>query len=297
MDNEQANAAPASPLADRMRPRTLDEFIGQSGTSSGQGRLLAPGHRGRPADLAPSFAGPPGMRQDHAGLHHCARRRSAAFVQAQRRHQRRGRRARGAQGGGGTPHDSTGQATYLLLDECHRWSKAQSGLHPSRHRAGDVIRFIGSTTENPDGRHDRRRSSAGAGCSSFDRLDRGRMCTGAMRRAPGGSGAWLRRDVRVDMAQEALQPHRARGQRRRAHGAGRGGAGGADHARWRRTARSTSTLAVAEECIQKPRDADGREPATTTCSAPSASPCGVRTATRRWRGLRGMIYARAWIRG
>ena len=30
---------------------------------------------------------------------------------------------------------------------------------------------------------------------------------------------------------------------------------------------------------------------TTICSAPSASPCGVRTATRRWRGLRGLLYA------
>lgn len=41
-----------------------------------------------------------------------------------------------------------GQATYLLLDECHRWSKAQSdSILPAIERG--TIRFIGSTTENP----------------------------------------------------------------------------------------------------------------------------------------------------
>ena len=42
----------------------------------------------------------------------------------------------------------TGQATYLLLDECHRWSKAQSdSILPAIEQG--LIRFIGSTTENP----------------------------------------------------------------------------------------------------------------------------------------------------
>ena len=41
-----------------------------------------------------------------------------------------------------------GQATYLLLDECHRWSKSQSdSILPAIERG--VVRFIGSTTENP----------------------------------------------------------------------------------------------------------------------------------------------------
>jgi putative ATPase len=41
-----------------------------------------------------------------------------------------------------------GKATYLLLDECHRWSKAQSdSIQPSIEQG--IIRFIGSTTENP----------------------------------------------------------------------------------------------------------------------------------------------------
>jgi putative ATPase len=41
-----------------------------------------------------------------------------------------------------------GLATYLLLDECHRWSKAQSdSILPALEKG--IIRFIGSTTENP----------------------------------------------------------------------------------------------------------------------------------------------------
>ena len=41
-----------------------------------------------------------------------------------------------------------GQPTYLLLDECHRWSKTQSdSILPAIEKG--IIRFIGSTTENP----------------------------------------------------------------------------------------------------------------------------------------------------
>ena len=40
-----------------------------------------------------------------------------------------------------------GQPTYLLLDECHRWSKAQSdSILPAIEQG--TIRFIGSTTED-----------------------------------------------------------------------------------------------------------------------------------------------------
>ncbi|MFA6866716.1 MAG: replication-associated recombination protein A [Clostridia bacterium] len=41
-----------------------------------------------------------------------------------------------------------GTKTYLLLDECHRWSKAQSDCMLSAIEKGEII-FIGSTTENP----------------------------------------------------------------------------------------------------------------------------------------------------
>ncbi|MFR2970238.1 MAG: replication-associated recombination protein A, partial [Christensenellaceae bacterium] len=41
-----------------------------------------------------------------------------------------------------------GRSTYLLLDECHRWSKAQTdAILPAVEKGS--IKFIGSTTENP----------------------------------------------------------------------------------------------------------------------------------------------------
>ena len=41
-----------------------------------------------------------------------------------------------------------GQKTYLLLDECHRWNKAQSdSVLPAIEKG--IITFIGSTTEIP----------------------------------------------------------------------------------------------------------------------------------------------------
>ena len=132
------------PLADRMRPRTLDEFIGQ-GHIVGPGRLL---RRAIEADRMTSsiFYGPPGCGKTTlasiiAGTTH------SAFVQlnavtsgvADVRKVIKEAQDRRA---------LYGQATYLLLDECHRWSKSQSdSILPAIERG--VVRFIGSTTENP----------------------------------------------------------------------------------------------------------------------------------------------------
>lgn len=133
-----------APLADRMRPRTLDEFIGQRHLV-GEGRLL---RRAIEADRLTSsiFYGPPGCgKTTLASI--IARATSAAFVQLN-----------AVTSGVTDVRDVlkaakerrmlTGQATYLLLDECHRWSKAQSdSILPAIE--GGTIRFIGSTTENP----------------------------------------------------------------------------------------------------------------------------------------------------
>ena len=133
-----------APLAYRMRPRTLDEFIGQRHLV-GEGRLL---RRAIEADRLTSsiFYGPPGCgKTTLASI--IARATSAAFVQlnavtsgvADVRDVLKAAKER---------RMLTGQATYLLLDECHRWSKAQSdSILPAIE--GGTIRFIGSTTENP----------------------------------------------------------------------------------------------------------------------------------------------------
>ena len=132
------------PLADRLRPRTLDEFIGQRHIV-GPGRLL---RRAIAADRMTSsiFYGPPGCGKTTlasiiAGTTH------SAFVQlnavtsgvADVRKVIKEAQDRRA---------LYGQATYLLLDECHRWNKSQSdSILPAIERG--VVRFIGSTTENP----------------------------------------------------------------------------------------------------------------------------------------------------
>ena len=133
-----------APLADRMRPRTLDEFLGQSDIV-GPGRLL---RRAIEADRLTSciFYGPPGTgKTTLASI--IARTTNAAFEQmnavtsgvADVREVLKRAQAR---------LDASGRATYLLLDECHRWSKAQSdSILPAMEKG--TIRFIGSTTENP----------------------------------------------------------------------------------------------------------------------------------------------------
>ena len=138
--NEQSGA----PLADRMRPRTLDEFYGQEHIV-GRGRLL---RRAIEADRLTSsiFYGPPGCgKTTLASI--IAKQTNAAFVKMnavtsgvadvrEELKQAADRRA------------LYGQPTYLLLDECHRWSKAQSDSILPAMESG-LIRFIGSTTENP----------------------------------------------------------------------------------------------------------------------------------------------------
>jgi putative ATPase len=133
-----------APLADRMRPRTLDEFIGQK-EIVGEGTLL---RRAIVADRLTSsiFWGPPGTgKTTLASI--VANATRAQFVKlnavtsgvAEVREVIRDAESR---------LKLHGRATYLLLDECHRWSKAQSdSILPSIEQG--IIRFIGSTTENP----------------------------------------------------------------------------------------------------------------------------------------------------
>ena len=134
----------SAPLADRMRPRDLSEFIGQEHLV-GPGRLL---RRAIEADRLTSsiFFGPPGCgKTTLASI--IAGATKAAFVQLN-----------AVTSGVSDVRDVVksaqerrtlyGQPTYLLLDECHRWSKAQSdSILPAIERG--TIRFIGSTTENP----------------------------------------------------------------------------------------------------------------------------------------------------
>ena len=144
MDLFSAQASRRAPLADRMRPRTLDEFIGQEHIV-GKGRLL---RRAIETDTLTSsiFFGPPGCGKTtlasviaaHTGAKIAKLNAVTAGVKEVRAVIEQAEKDLKLYG---TP-------TYLLLDECHRWSKTQSDSILPTLESG-IVRFIGSTTENP----------------------------------------------------------------------------------------------------------------------------------------------------
>lgn len=132
------------PLAEKMRPKTLGEFVGQKHIL-GNGKLL---RRLIETYRVPSviFYGPPGTGKTTLARI-IADSSNSKFVKLN------------AISSGVSDVKSVieqaksdfelyGQKTYLLLDECHRWSKAQSDSLLSSLEDGYLI-FIGCTTENP----------------------------------------------------------------------------------------------------------------------------------------------------
>jgi putative ATPase len=135
---------PDAPLSERMRPVTIEEFVGQSHIV-GQNSLLIRAIR---ADVLGScvFYGPPGTGKTTLSNIIAASTNShfeklnavsAGVADAKRIIEESKERLR-----------VNGQRTYLLLDECHRWSKAQSDSVLAAIEQGYIV-FVGSTTENP----------------------------------------------------------------------------------------------------------------------------------------------------
>lgn len=133
-----------SPLANRLRPRTLDEYVGQEHII-GPGRLL---RRAIQADQLSSliFYGPPGTGKTtlarvianstkshfitiNAVLAGVADIRTAITAAQERR-------------------NLHNQRTTLFVDEVHRWNKAQQDALLPHVENGTII-LIGATTENP----------------------------------------------------------------------------------------------------------------------------------------------------
>lgn len=133
-----------APLAERMRPTTLDEFVGQEHIV-GKDRLL---RRAIMTDTLGSciFYGFPGCgKTSLANI--IAQTTRSNFV-------RLNAVSSGVADAKKVIEDAKreleiyGRKTYLMLDECHRWNKAQSDCMLSAIEQGSII-FIGSTTENP----------------------------------------------------------------------------------------------------------------------------------------------------
>ncbi len=141
-DVEAADSA--APLATRMRPRSLEEFVGQE-------HILAPGkllRRAIEADRLPSviFSGPPGsgkttLARVIAEMTHAKFIRISG-VESNVAEMRRviataTNRLR-----------TSGQRTILFIDEIHHFNKAQQDILLPDVEAGN-LRLIGATTYNP----------------------------------------------------------------------------------------------------------------------------------------------------
>ena len=138
------NENDAKPLAEKMRPNNLDEFIGQ-GHIVAEGSLL---RRAIKLDRLGSciFWGPPGCGKTTLA-HIIAQTTHGNFV-----------KLNAVQSGVADVKKAVedarnalklyGKKTYLLLDECHRFNKTQSDSLLPAIEQGTIL-FIGSTTENP----------------------------------------------------------------------------------------------------------------------------------------------------
>ena len=134
----------AAPLAERMRPRSFAEFVGQDD-------LLAPGRPLREAierDLLQSIIlwGPPGTGKTTLArmIAELTRARFISFsavlsgIKEIKEVMAEAERARRAGHG----------RTIVFIDEIHRFNKAQQDAFLPRVEAGDIV-LIGATTENP----------------------------------------------------------------------------------------------------------------------------------------------------
>src|SRR5687768_6434318 len=133
-----------APLAARMRPRSLDEYVGQSHIL-GPGQLL---RRAIEADRIQSliFYGPPGTGKTSLAQIIAAHTRNRferlSGVESNVADMRR------VLAGAANRLANTGQPTILFIDEIHRFNKSQQDVLLPDVEAG-TVRLIGATTHNP----------------------------------------------------------------------------------------------------------------------------------------------------
>src|SRR3954462_5443701 len=143
-DSRKMNYQRVAPLAVRMRPRSLDEFVGQQ-HFLGPGKLL---RRMLEADRLTSviFYGPPGTGEttlaqiiaQYTKSHFESVNAAAVGVKEVRAILDAAKERLG----------NSGERTVLFLDEIHRFNRAQQDILLPDVEAGLVL-LVGATTENP----------------------------------------------------------------------------------------------------------------------------------------------------
>src|SRR3954471_15218798 len=143
-ESRQKNLSRVAPLAARMRPRTLDEFVGQQ-HFLGKGKLL---RRMLEADRLTSviFYGPPGTGKttlahliaNYTKSHFVEVNAAAVGVKEVRAIIEEAKERLG----------NSGERTVLFLDEIHRFNRAQQDILLPDVESGQIL-LVGATTENP----------------------------------------------------------------------------------------------------------------------------------------------------
>src|SRR5881275_1285092 len=133
-----------APLATRMRPRSLGEFVGQEHIL-GPGKLL---RRAIEADRLPSviFSGPPGTGK--TTLAHLIADMTRAKFERLSGVESNVAEMRRVVAGAENRLRTSGQKTILFIDEIHHFNKAQQDILLPDVESGN-LRLIGATTYNP----------------------------------------------------------------------------------------------------------------------------------------------------